>query len=286
MNLLSFVDQSMEGTPYWNLRNMLFFLIPATGLVLTFMRHLSNLEHIRQIELRRINEELERKVAELEQFTYTVSHELKNPVVTIKAFLGSVEEDIKRGNLEKARMDFQRISRATDNLHNTLSDLLELSRVGRIVNTFEEFPMAELVQEAIGVVEGRIRSREAVITLAPSLPNVYGDRKRLQEVIENLLDNAIKYTGSQEQPSIEVGMRDGKDATFFVKDNGIGIEPQYRQKIFGLFEKLDSTSEGTGVGLAFIKRIIETHDGKIWVESEGAGKGSTFCFTIPDNRNQ
>jgi signal transduction histidine kinase len=85
---------------------------------------------------------------------------------------------------------------------------------------------------------------------------------------------------------IEIGIRDdGGDTVIFVRDNGIGIEPQYQKKVFGLFDKLDPNSEGTGIGLALIKRIIETHGGKIWVESEGLGKGSTFCFTIPDSRN-
>ena len=107
---------------------------------------------------------------------------------------------------------------------------------------------------------------------------------RLREVLENLIDNAAKYMGDQKSPSIEIGVRDEDEPVFYVKDNGIGIEPQYLQKVFGLFEKLDPTSEGTGIGLALIKRIIEVHGGRIWVESDGLGKGSTFCFTLPDNR--
>ncbi len=100
--------------------------------------------------------------------------------------------------------------------------------------------------------------------------------------MQNLIENAIKYMGEQPQPRIEIGVRDEDEApVFFVRDNGIGIEPRYHQTIFGLFEKLDPKAEGTGIGLALVKRIIETHEGKIWVESEGKGQGATFCFTLP-----
>jgi signal transduction histidine kinase len=107
----------------------------------------------------------------------------------------------------------------------------------------------------------------------------------LREVFENLIDNAIKYMGDQPNPRIEIGKRED-DVTIYVKDNGIGIEPQFQAKIFGLFEKLDSAVEGTGIGLALVKRIIEVHGGRIWVESEGKGKGSTFCFTIPETKSE
>ena len=104
-------------------------------------------------------------------------------------------------------------------------------------------------------------------------------------MVENLIDNAAKYMGKQPKPLIEIGSLKAKnEIVIFVRDNGIGIEPKYHTKIFGLFEKLDSTSEGTGIGLALVKRIIETHGGRIWVESEGLGKGSTFCFTIPNKQ--
>jgi signal transduction histidine kinase len=280
--LLSFMDHSPENLPYWNLRNIWYFLMLATGLILTFMRHLSNLEQIRQMELKRINEQLEHKVAELERFTYTVSHELKNPVVTIKGFLGSVENDIRSGNYEKAQKDFRRITNATDNLNNTLSDLLKLSRIGNITPSFEEFSLFDLIHEVVKVLEEKLRSKNITINISPTLPIIYCDRARLGEVFENLIDNAAKYMGDQSTPHIEIGQRPEKDPIFYVKDNGMGIEPQFQTRIFGLFEKLNTTSEGTGIGLAIVKRSIETRGGRVWVESDGLGKGSTFCFTIPD----
>jgi len=282
--LLSFMDHSQENLHYWNLRNMWYFLMLATGLILTFMRHLANLEQIRQAELKRINEQLEYKVAELERFTYTVSHELKNPVVTIKGYLGSIEKDLQEKKLERAQKDLLRVSNASEKLHDTISDLLELSRVGLIVNQLEEFELSTLIQEIIENINDSIQSQNVVVNVSPNLPVIYGDRTRLREVFENLISNAAKYIGNQKSPHIQVGMREEKEPVFFIKDNGMGIEPRYHTKIFGLFEKLDPTSEGTGIGLALIKRILETHGGKIWVESEGLGKGSTFCFTIPDGR--
>ena len=112
-----------------------------------------------------------------------------------------------------------------------------------------------------------------------------GDRLRLLEVYQNLIDNAVKFLGEQESPRIEVGAREGKgdsrEVLCWVKDNGAGIDPRYLDKVFGLFERLDQQVPGTGVGLALVKRIVEVHGGRAWVESEGAGRGSTFFFTLP-----
>ena len=282
--LLSFQDQVSGASPFWNLRNMWFFLILSTGLLLTFMWHLRNLEEIRQQELKRINEQLERQVAELERFTYTVSHELRTPLVTIMGFLGSTEKDLQAGRYDKAQQDFSRVIRATNKMHHTLSDLLELSRIGRLMNPPEEVDTNKIVQEALEAVSGRIQSRNIKITVSPDLPRMHGDRSRLREVFENLIDNAAKYSSNQPAPLIEIGYRNGKEPIFYVKDNGMGIEARYSHRIFGLFEKLNPTSEGTGIGLALVKRIIETHGGRVWVESDGVGKGSTFCFTIPNGR--
>jgi signal transduction histidine kinase len=107
------------------------------------------------------------------------------------------------------------------------------------------------------------------------------DRQRLSEVVQNLVENAVKYMGDQPEPRIQFGMREenGKKV-FFVQDNGMGIDQKYHQNIFGLFNKLNAKSDGTGIGLALVKRIIEVHGGEVWVESEGLGMGSTFCFTL------
>jgi signal transduction histidine kinase len=226
--------------------------------------------------------ELESKNAELERFVYTVSHDLKSPLVTIVGFLGYLEEDFARGDLAGLRKDVERIYLAAYRMQDLLKDLLELSRIGRVMNPPQEIAFGALATEAIELTEGRLQERGVRTSIQPGLPMVYGDRKRLMELLQNLIDNAAKYMGAQPDPFIEIGQRgfeEGKPI-LYVRDNGIGVAPEYHETIFGLFNKLDSTAEGTGVGLALSKRIVEFHSGRIWVESE-AGSGATFCFTLP-----
>lgn len=236
-------------------------------------------------ERQKLIAQLEANNAELERFTYTVSHDLRNPLVTIKGFLGMLNKDIQDGRKDRIASDFQRIANAADKMDELLSDLLELSRVGRIINQSEEVDLVKLTQEAVELLDARIRSKNVTVNISPDLPIVFGDRIRLREVMENLIDNAAKYTDNRPNPIIEIGAgQKNSNQVIFVRDNGMGIESQHLAKIFDLFEKLDQNSEGTGIGLALIKRIVETHGGKIWVESDGLEKGSTFYFTIPDRR--
>jgi signal transduction histidine kinase len=168
-------------------------------------------------------------------------------------------------------------------MDNLLKDVLELSRIGRLVNTAQTIPFNDLVNEALEIVHGRLEKHGITLQTQPNLPLVHVDRPRLIEVLQNLIDNAAKYIGAQSTPVIEIGTM-GMDALgdqiFFVRDNGMGIAPEYHERIFGLFDKLDPASEGTGIGLALVKRIIEFHGGRIWVESE-VGRGSTFYITLP-----
>jgi len=229
-------------------------------------------------------QELTDKNNELERFTYTVSHDLKAPLITIRGFLGYIKEDATSGNIERLNGDIQRITSATNKMYDLLNELLILSRIGRLKNPPINVPFGELVQEALGMVEGRVRPRRIEVRVAEGLPVVHGDRPRLVEVLQNLIDNASKFMGEQPKPLIEIGQQgvdvDGKPI-LFVRDNGIGIEAQYQDKIFGLFNKLDAQTEGTGIGLALVTRIIEVHECRIWVESE-PGQGSTFYFTLPN----
>jgi len=233
-------------------------------------------------EREKVIKELEAKNAELERFTYTVSHDLKSPLITISGFLGLLEADAKSGNTEKFKGDLQRINEAAEKMQRLLNELLELSRIGRLVNPSSDTSFEKIVEEALTLTRGRLMAGHIKVNVEKDLPIIHGDRPRLVEVMQNLIDNAAKFMGDQSTPTIEIGVRkQDSQQLFFVKDNGIGIDASYHERIFGLFDKLDPRSEGTGVGLALAKRIVEVHGGRIWVESEGKGKGSMFCFTLP-----
>ena len=228
--------------------------------------------------------ELEAKNAELEQFTYTVSHDLKSPLVTIKGFLGLIDKDVAEGRTERLREDVARMTSAADSMQHLLHELLRLSRIGRIVNPSERVPFGDVAREAAALVRARLEERRVRLDIDGDLPVVYGDRLRLVEVAQNLLENAAKFVGDQPSPVVRVGVRPGESGSppvLFVEDNGIGIDPRFHEKVFGLFEKLDPRAEGSGVGLALVRRIVEVHGGRVWIESAGRGHGTTVCFTLP-----
>jgi signal transduction histidine kinase len=224
--------------------------------------------------------EMERRTEELERFTYTVSHDLKSPLFTLRGYLDYMGRDARSGNLERLQADIGRSVDAADKMRRLLDDLLQLSRVGRIMNAPVDAPFAELGREAVALARGRLDERGVAVAIGADLPMVRGDRARLVEVVQNLVDNAAKFMGDEPQPRIEIGARDGSEPVFFVRDNGIGIAPRHQERVFRLFDKLEAGSEGTGVGLALVKRIVELHGGRVWVESDGSN-GSTFCFTLP-----
>jgi len=234
-----------------------------------------------ELEREKLITELEAKNTELERFTYTVSHDLKSPLVTITGFLSYLEKDARSGNFESFNKDVNRIKHAVQKMQELLKDLLELSRIGRIMNDPVEISFGEIVKEALTILEGQIAPKHIIIEFVDNGQKIRGDNIRLIEAIQNLIDNAIKFMGSQPNPRINIGsvMDAQRKPIFFVQDNGVGIEPQYCERIFGLFNKLDANSQGSGVGLTIVKRIIEVHGGKIWVESI-PGKGSTFYFTL------
>jgi PAS domain S-box-containing protein len=234
-------------------------------------------------EQARLVQELETKNAELERFSYTVSHDLKSPLITIRGFLGFLIRDSAANNVARVKADIQRITEATDQMHRLLDDLLTLSRVGRVTNPPERVPFDSIATAAAEQVGGQIRTRGVEVKIAHDLPTVFVDRERIVEVVQNLLDNAVKFMGDQPEPRIEIGSKESNQADqaiLFVRDNGMGIDPQYHDRIFGLFNKLNPDTQGTGIGLALVKRILEYHNGYIWVESK-PGEGATFYFTLP-----
>ena len=167
-------------------------------------------------------------------------------------------------------------------MNGLLDDLLKLLQVGHATNPPVEAPLQELVQKALSLTAGRIDKLGVRVTVTQKPVVLYGDRVRLVEVFQNLVDNAVKFMGEQKEPLVEIGAETKNGyILYFVRDNGMGIDPRYRDKLFSLFEKLNSGLEGTGIGLYLVKRMIEVHGGKIWAESEGIGKGTCFWFSLP-----
>jgi signal transduction histidine kinase len=233
----------------------------------------------------RQEDEIKSKNAELERFTYTVSHDLRSPLITIKGFAGALLTDAAAGRTNRLKEDLNRIVQAADKMADLLNGLLQLSRVGRIVNPPIEVAMNKLVEDALALLAGSIAQRQARVTVQPGLPPAFGDPQRLQEVVQNLVENALKFAAPGRSPEIEIGcLPAGDQATYYVRDHGRGIEPRFHETIFGLFNKLDPRSDGTGIGLALVRRILEFQGGSIWVESDGPGQGATFYFTLPERK--
>jgi signal transduction histidine kinase len=234
-------------------------------------------------EREKVSEELEHKNAELERFAYTVSHDLKTPLVTIKGFVGLLARDIAANDSGRIRGDIEKINSATDTMGLLLNDLLELSRIGQVMGDPVSCNLTEIARQAIELMATKV-DETGVEIIVEDMPLVSGDKLRLVEVYLNLVENAIKFMGDQKSPRIDIGARvDDGETCFYVTDNGDGIAAEYHHLVFGLFERLNAGMEGTGIGLTLVKRIIEVHGGKIWVESDGAGCGSTMLFTLPNS---
>ena len=231
-------------------------------------------------ERERLAAELEAKRSELERVTYTVSHDLKAPLITIRGFIGLLEQDLERRDSARIAEDLEKISDAIAGMRAVLDDLLRLSRIGRFVGPRTEIPLYDLVTETVAVIGVLLEGVE--LRVSEDLPVVYGDRARLAELLQALLENAAKFMGAEPCPVVDIGANvTGSQVECYVLDNGVGIEERYHERIFGLFETLGRNRSGTGIGLALAKRIVEFHGGRIWVESAGTGKGTRFSFLFP-----
>lgn len=232
-------------------------------------------------ERERLFKELEDKNIELERFLYTASHDLKTPLTTVKGFTGLLQHDLENNDHKAVEGDLAHINKAVDHMLALLGDVLELSRIGNIQLKRTRLDLNELAREAVLLVESSLQKHGVKVRIMPGLPIVAGDKTRVMEVFQNLLDNAAKYTGD-EDCTVTVSTTYGDDDIPIIRitDQGMGIDPKYHDNVFGLFNQLDPSQNGTGVGLTIVKRVIEMHGGRIWVESAGAAMGTTFCFTL------
>jgi signal transduction histidine kinase len=175
-----------------------------------------------------------------------------------------------------------RIASAADKMKQLLDELLELSRIGRTINPPENVSLSALAEEARELLRGPLEARGVRLEVQPDMPTVRGDRVRLREVLQNLIENATKFMGDEQRPVIRVSAAlEHERVICEVRDNGIGIEPRYASKVFGLFEQLDQSQPGSGVGLALVQRIVAVHGGRTWAESPGLGCGASFYFELP-----
>jgi len=243
------------------------------------------------IENARLHEEtiqkthlLESKNHELQQFTYAITHDLKSPILVIEGFA----KELKRsGNLEVEQdVLIEAILSSSARLHSLVNDLLDLARVGSVEMVLDETDIGELVNSVLKELSIRMSERRIKVEQEGDFPKLYVVAKYIERVFMNLFDNAIKYMGDQPHPKITVGAQDkGDHYLFFVRDNGIGVQQEFHERIFAIFQRVKTSDtekvEGSGLGLAFVKKIVDLCGGTVWVESAGKGKGSTFYFTLP-----
>jgi len=247
--------------------------------------HYIDITKIKQLEqgLLEKTDHLLKTNEKLEQFSHVVSHDLKEPLRTIEAFSGFLVEDYADRLDEEGVGYLNKLRTTSKRMRELIDDLLKLARIRLDSASFERINLNRVLEEVKEDLEARLRG--VSLQVEPDLPAVRGNKTWVRELFANLISNAVKYN-DKALPTVHVGsVRDGKETgciPFFVRDNGIGIEARYHERIFGIFEKLNPREdyEGTGVGLAICKRIVEEHKGGIWVESE-VGTGSTFYFTLP-----
>lgn len=232
-------------------------------------------------ELRVRAGELARSNSELEQFAYVASHDLQEPLRTITSYLQLIERRYKERLDEEATEFIDYTVQAARVMQQLIRDLLQLARVTSRAKPLQPTPMDEVVDEVVRALSVTIEEHGARIERGP-MPTVSCDRGQVRQLVQNLIANALKFRGKS-VPHIRVTAERQKDWWLLsVADNGMGIGPEYKEKVFEIFKRLHRAEEygGTGIGLAVCRKIVERHGGRIWVESE-EGEGATFTFTLP-----
>lgn len=220
---------------------------------------------------------------ELDSFVYRASHDLKAPLISIGGLSAVLLSGYRDKLGQEGRNYLESIKDSAEKMEHLIMDLLELSKIGQTVRRFKDTNVSRTIEGAIANLRALLDSSKIKVIIAENLPNIHCDEGRIEQVFTNLISNSIKYMGSAREPKIEIGFKD-KEGDFYelyVADNGIGIEKEDQGIIFDIFQRVGETNtEGTGVGLAIVKKIIESHGGTIWVDSE-KNKGATFSFTLP-----
>lgn len=234
-------------------------------------------------------EELKRSNEELESFSYSVSHDLRSPLRAISGYTSLLLEDYYEKLNSDGKEFLTIINNETKRMGTLIDDLLSFSRLNRKEKVGQMFSMDKLARECVDEVLRTYEVTSPGIEI-DNLPMIYGDPKLLRQVWINLISNAIKYQESEQNISITIGLKQSEQKdpkVFFIKDNGVGFDMKYSDKLFGVFQRLhsDDKFEGTGIGLALVRRIINRHGGEVWAESK-VGEGSTFYFSLPDKQTE
>jgi PAS domain S-box-containing protein len=241
-------------------------------------------------EIRTLNEDLEKRTTELEAtnkeleaFAYSVSHDLRAPLRHMVGYTELLQKNASSILDEKSRRFMAMILESAKRMGNLIDDLLAFSRIGRAETRKTMVHLELLVKEAVHEVRPETEGRNIAWTIG-ALPAVYGDRSMLRLALVNLISNAVKFTRTQAQTEIEIGCTDGQEgeAVLFIRDNGVGFDMKYGNKLFGVFQRLHATEtfEGTGIGLATVQRIVHRHGGRVWAEGL-VGRGATFYVSVP-----
>ena len=239
-------------------------------------------ESLREEELQRLNSALVRSNEELDKFASLASHDLKAPLRTIDTFANILETEYSHVLDEDGRLYFQHLQSSARRMQTMIDGILSLSRVQTKVLEPTEVDLNEMCESVMIDLKEVLEESGGRVSF-DDLPTVVGESSLLRQLLMNLVGNALKYRSPERAPEVSVrGFQDETSWSIEVEDNGIGIDPSFYEKIFGLFERLHSVEEfsGTGIGLALCLKIVERHQGRLWVESN-PGEGSTFSFRIP-----
>ena len=280
--LFFFKESDLNRISYFQTLKGVFYVV-ITGMVLYLLIYKYHKTITHKInELKNVNKKLQTSNSELEQFAYVASHDLQEPLRMITSFLTQLEKKYNNQLDDKAKQYINFALEGSARMRNIILDLLEFSRVGTHEEEKELLDTNEIVEETKMLLRKLIEEKNATITYK-ELPTILAYRSPMVQVFQNLISNSLKYAKTDEAPIIEISAKDLKhEWQFTIKDNGIGISKAYYDKIFVIFQRLHNQKEysGTGMGLAIVKKIVESFGGKIWLESE-EGKGSTFYFTLP-----
>jgi two-component system, LuxR family, sensor kinase FixL len=234
----------------------------------------------------KLTQQMRSKVNELEAFSYGIAHDLRSPLISVEGFTGWLKEDMLNHNSEKVQEDMRLIESGVRKMRNFLNDTLEYSRSGQTIKRTQKVDFFKIIKEVVKEFEDQVKTISAGISVANQFPRIYADPTRIKQVLTNLIQNSIKYRDQAVPLQIEIGHRLSKgEIIFFVRDNGRGIATEEIEKVFELFYRGVSDVEGSGIGLAIVKKIIEAHGGRIWVQPNPSEKGTTICFTLAEQND-